>query len=493
MAIEPQFVDAYDFYEGLASVWVEDGYGMIDKDAKLVIPAIYEDLGDCSEGRIYAFDGKHYGYLNTIGEWAIAPQYEEAWDFDRGVALVSKGGKQGAIDAEGTWLIEPKYDALNWLDANYAEVQNQDWYTGIVSLSNEIVVPIVYEDVVLSGDFFFCHREGKAEVYDLNGKLLLSDAILDVESDTNEPTFWAYTEQNLVFYSKNKDTLHFPSEAKGFMFQEGYALVNTATHFAFIRPDGTFLYPWQRGECENGFKENRISVRTAKGVAELWGEMGNIATEKPLIWIGQFSEGYAAAMHNGKIGYIDLMGKTKVLFVYDYGYPFREDRTIVQKGENFGVIDRAGRELTEFNYGYISWFEKGYAEFELADNGLMGVLDDAGNEVIAARWEQVSALRKDLWEVSSVLGRGVINRADQEVVPPVFTEIDVRSNCIVVQDGKKQGVYDFYGKEVLPPNYSLIDEEYKGIVPFWRYDRSEEPGYLSKGNTILWPKQSAPL
>lgn len=98
-AIEPRFVIAGDFHEGLAAASV-DGltFGFIDPTGEVVIPATFGDVGFFAEGLAPAMLGGEsfpldtgapiLGYINTAGEWVIEPQYLSIEPFRNGVARV---------------------------------------------------------------------------------------------------------------------------------------------------------------------------------------------------------------------------------------------------------------------------------------------------------------------------------------------------------------------------------------------------------------------
>ncbi len=74
-AIRPQFRYARSFSEGLAGVRLgEKGWGFIDRDGKVVIPArfgwVYEEFRHGIAG--VTFEGK-LGYINTKGQWVWQP------------------------------------------------------------------------------------------------------------------------------------------------------------------------------------------------------------------------------------------------------------------------------------------------------------------------------------------------------------------------------------------------------------------------------------
>lgn len=58
----PEFSSAKPFYEGLAVVKKDGGKGVIDKNGSFVIPAVFDEISDCSDGLILAYSEQN-GYF----------------------------------------------------------------------------------------------------------------------------------------------------------------------------------------------------------------------------------------------------------------------------------------------------------------------------------------------------------------------------------------------------------------------------------------------
>ncbi len=96
--VEPTFVNANSFEDGVAVVETLDGYQFIDVNGTDITPDAIKDLswiGAFSEGLAPAscFEwptSQTQGYINMKGEWVIAPQFMVAGPFNSGRACVEK-------------------------------------------------------------------------------------------------------------------------------------------------------------------------------------------------------------------------------------------------------------------------------------------------------------------------------------------------------------------------------------------------------------------
>ncbi len=79
LAIKPQFLQGYGFYEGFANVSIKKGKDIV------------------------------WGYVNREGEYIVQPKFQQAQRFSEGRGLVQLNGKFGFIDDKGVLVVEPQY------------------------------------------------------------------------------------------------------------------------------------------------------------------------------------------------------------------------------------------------------------------------------------------------------------------------------------------------------------------------------------------------
>jgi WG containing repeat len=129
------------FYDGLATVIVDNKFGAIDKTGKIVIPAQYDEMNSFSEGWAGVKKNGKYGFINKYGKLmmftkttaqstvtekklAVAETYqhkEKFFDFfvvvnaavPSGVEGESTGGKFGILSRDEKVIIPAKYDWIS--------------------------------------------------------------------------------------------------------------------------------------------------------------------------------------------------------------------------------------------------------------------------------------------------------------------------------------------------------------------------------------------
>lgn len=74
----------------------------------------YDKVGYFRDGLAPALVNNKYGYVNKNWKMIIPPQFDEAYEFNNGAAKVfdKAKGKYGLIDVSGRWIVEPQFDDI---------------------------------------------------------------------------------------------------------------------------------------------------------------------------------------------------------------------------------------------------------------------------------------------------------------------------------------------------------------------------------------------
>ncbi|MFC6997516.1 WG repeat-containing protein [Rufibacter roseus] len=327
LILEPQFLNAGDFNEGLAKVEVESGINYIDKGGNVVIRIeegfvdfqkfpnfkegsivlksndkykIYDREGNSQlvntnidniysmSGGLMRFSiGENYGFIKAgQTSYYLNPTYQEAQDFTDGVAIVGSNGKFGGINKNGDYLFPPKF---TWC---------HEFSEGLA---------LAYD----GHEVGFIGKKGKFEI---------------IENDKFE---FRATGSNSYF---------------GSSFSEGLAMVS------FTR----------RVNCreEVGFGSSRMAARGIKPIASIVcdedtklgfiNKRGEIVV--PIIYygLGQFSEGLAAFKRGNKWGYLDKDNNIIIKPQFDKAEKFKNGLARIgllgsENSYKYGYVNASGR------------------------------------------------------------------------------------------------------------------------------------------------------
>lgn len=281
VVVEPQFVQAGEFAEGLAAVSYDGrNTGYINQLGELIIdpvfryggpfrhgmalvglPGVDADkpfvtayidrtgsfvFGDArfvsaepfSEGlAAVSLDGQRYGYIDLLGQLVIEPQFTHAEPFREGLAPAQFGDLYGYIDRTGSFVIPPQFEAAEPFFDGRAQIA-LGGKTGYINHRGDIVIEPVYD---YGGNF----RNGRALVAQ-EGVLAYIDAAGNIEIELAEMT-------------------------RGGNFAEGLAAVAIGDQYGFVDLQGNFAIPPQFSYASN-FQDGLATFETPGS----WGVINNI-------------------------------------------------------------------------------------------------------------------------------------------------------------------------------------------------------------------------
>lgn len=155
MVIPCIYDDVWNFSEGLAMVTLDDKCGYIDQTGKEIVPCIYDNAGDFSEGLAFVELDEKYGFIDQTGKVVIPCIYDDAEYFREGLAKVQLNGRYGYIDQTGKEIVPCIYDCAEDFSEGSAKVGiAKDWRVqcGIIDKTGKEIVPLIYDDVWFADD-----------------------------------------------------------------------------------------------------------------------------------------------------------------------------------------------------------------------------------------------------------------------------------------------------------------------------------------------------
>ena len=192
--VKPAYNKIEAFSEGLAIVQKKVGsgydyyYGAIDKNGKLIILDTFPYLGNCRDGLMNFKHGKKFGFIDKQNKIVIPAIYENMSTFSSGLAPAKSENGQlyGYINKENKFVIEPKYVDAEIFYEGYAEVYaEKGGYSskgsygadkiGLIDTKGNEVIPPIYKNISLkkAGGFFNVTKDDKQGLIDSTGKIIL--------------------------------------------------------------------------------------------------------------------------------------------------------------------------------------------------------------------------------------------------------------------------------------------------------------------------------
>jgi hypothetical protein len=118
---------------------------------------------------------------------------------------------------------------------------------------------------------------------------------------------------------------------------------------------------------------------------------------------GNFTEGLARVMRNGKWGFINREGEEVIPPRFHFADEFAEGRAIVRNEQDLhGAIDTKGNLVIDYQFPVLTGFVKGYAKF--GDLKTWGLIDAAGNIVVPPLYVSIGQVYRNKVTVQALEG-----------------------------------------------------------------------------------------
>lgn len=216
-----------DFHEGLVRIISkENKEGFMDKTGAIVIPTIYDYVGDFKDGLVFVIKDDKCGYIDKTGKEVIPLIYDHVGEFEDGLAKVKNNFKYGYIDKTGTIVVPIKYDFISDFKEGLAYFQvkgnsSREYKYGYVDKTGNEVIPPIYRHA-------YNFSEGLAAVeveiegkYDENGYSLRKTGFIDKTGKLVIPAEYDYAGE----------------------FKEGVAIVAKDDKYGYIDKTGREIVP----------------------------------------------------------------------------------------------------------------------------------------------------------------------------------------------------------------------------------------------------------
>lgn len=146
-------------------------------------------------------------------------------------------------------------------------------------------------------------------------------------------------------------------------------------------------------ECETlfSFHDGLALIRGEKnGFIDLQGELVIDFAELGISEYGEFGNGLAPVMKDGKYGFIDTAGKLVIPAVYETVGNFREGLAYVQLEGKYGFIDSSGRMVIEPQYENVNYFTQGKALVWV--DGKIGIIDPDNSMLVEPQYDKLESI-----------------------------------------------------------------------------------------------------
>lgn len=445
-----------------------------------------------------------YIFLIPWSLFAYASQAQAYSDFplDSTLEVFSKKGKKGVRNESGNVLLDAKYQAFGW---SYGESKNINGYIGyqqnnlwgLMSDDFEVISKPKYNSIVPFGDDLFVISEkskySKVLFYGLikaNGKPKIKPSYRNIYPAGNHLVTATKKEKNIFFgimNSSGKEIIPFEYFHIGFLgsdnfvltkddgsksllklnsqpkilyenmdsvstFRDGVAIIFKNGKQGLIRRDGKILLPidYKKIEWNNG---KRIYV-TPLDQWTIINQIGReISTQKAdsIFYLNDSlivkNSSSFAQIHNV------LTRENKQVFQADIIGVFGENFILKKSGKTFIAKDSNQIISEQFN-GEVIWNQNFFVAKKKIYQGYENIiLNKNGKSITAESYlfskNSIALKIKSNW--------GIFDENLNEIIPPLYKEIQVNGKNYIVNFKGQFGVIDQENNWVIPPEYKEIN------------------------------------
>ena len=308
--IEVEYIG--EFYDGLAVIKQNGKYGYIDKLGNIVIKPQYRDAGNFVDNLASVCVGDDYssqecGYIDKTGKVVIDFKYKDAKDFSFGYGVVKSklGNNNIVIDKDGNEIITRSYSMFfGPISKNLFIVTANDPLRGYAIVDQN-------EKVIIDG----IAQSGK----NIDGLIQVKE-VADKGSFWNDGK-WGYIDEN------GKLVINFQYDFAG-DYVDGIAGVVKDGKFGFINKNNEYIinptFEYGKLTVLPSYSDGLVRIYV-KPIWTIYDTKGEKVFEKGDDFsIQSYKDGYAVFIKNGKYGFLDKEGNIVIDNTYQMAFDFKD-------------------------------------------------------------------------------------------------------------------------------------------------------------------------
>jgi|GEM_PF-5005085 len=502
--IKSLFSAAYPFSKlGYAKVDINGREGVINKKGKYVIEPIYEKVG-WSEDTVKLFAENLIG-VKMNGNWGVndlkgneilSPRFEKIAPFMNGNAVVAKKEDDyllfGLINQNGKIMLPLAFQFLQQdIVSKYLvakKIDDSGEVYGIITNTGQEKIPFIYKEIklVAPGCFAIKNASDKWGIYNEEPELTYTHSLDSVGKIRNGQFVVKKDNHYAAMDASGKLTLPFQYKTLSFRGNdfEGEQFKSWQLRY----PDGEdaikVFYDSVRNMAKN------IYVGYAARIPYLFNNSGKVLLTGQFDQVTPLTENFLLVQELGLFGMADTVGNMVIPISYASINAINKDFLLVTHPTKAkDIFNYQGDNLTKGAYAEIEQQENDWFKVTLPD-GSKQFLDkqlktispkwdfagDVKNELVAVKTKGLFGVTdfNDNWRISPFIdslhlvnehymlfydngSRGSVNYSGVELFKTIEASLfPYGQNCTLLKKGKKWGMLNTYGTEILPPVYDSI-------------------------------------
>lgn len=426
--------------------------GVLLPNTNILIPFLYDKINvynnntDDTRGGYFELTQKElYGIANDKGKIIVDCQYEEV-DLitETGYFSLMKNNRYFLASLEQKLLRHQSFDEINspyYIESKkgYYFIVSKHHKYGILSASNEYIIPIKYDNINnISANYFYIEKNEKQALFTLKGKQI---------------TPFIYDNIEKIYPLHNNPVLFITSinYKKGLIDSLGNILI-------------PFLY-----KKLSLIKKERDSLAYIEAYLQetdsipFYFDIKGNSINKP------FLPNYVSLEKNGSYGYTNKKGEILIPYQYNFSFPFNKpvfnnkDFIILQTFAQEAVINTKNEIIVPFIYNTIKFNEKNILVYK--DNK-SGILDTKGNIILPVIYDKIEKVN-NFYQITKDNKQALINQNGEFIFLLIYNKIEkITNNIYIVYKQDIANIIDSTGKVLtnfhFNPIYAINDYVFRG-------------------------------
>lgn len=134
-------------HSSLFQIFENGKTGFINSMGQVVIQPTFLSAGEFSEGLVSARINGTYGYIDETGKFVIQPQFDYATPFSEGLAVVYNDGHPFFINKQGQKSFEINFPAVGKFKNSRAKVQTATKKMGFIDKHGKLIIDTVFSSI----------------------------------------------------------------------------------------------------------------------------------------------------------------------------------------------------------------------------------------------------------------------------------------------------------------------------------------------------------
>ena len=388
-------ISSFDFNEGLLIVKNDNKYGIININGATVIKEKYDAIesdGYYEEGQEYQKSGYitgikegnniKYGYISRNRKQILKEKFDQIaripnQEKNDDIYLITiENGKAGFYKNDKN-IVKNEYEDIAYDSNNNCLILQKDSKQGIADLNGNVVIPIKYDNIYISGKYINAQDGKNMEIYDYSNKQKIElKNIVGLNQTTNDNLSIAITneEKFMVFDNSSNELKDKQYEYLEYIYDDCF-IAYSDKKFGVVDSNGNIIIDFKYDLIQKIPNSKLVQAKNLTKNTTDFLLKDELITSMKNAEIELFDK-YIAVKSDTEIEYLNYQGK-----ILENKELFEKELYAYTKDGKWGFINKNGDIVVDIQYDFVTELNE-YGFAGVKKDGKWGVINSKGEEVI---------------------------------------------------------------------------------------------------------------